>query len=571
MRFSFPDRLKFPSEDSGLKSKGKALGQFFTPKSLVRPMLDWVSEREGFFDKCNIKVLDPGTGKGIFFEEFHRLFPDLRSQFFGWEIDPELYEECSKNLQASGISSEDLFLHREDFLQAEPKELFDAILCNPPYLRLSHSKLGKKFIEGFEEQIQAEIPGTANLYVFFLLRILKLLSPGGRASVLVPFEFLNAGYGVPIKKAITDSGLLRRILILDSSWSLFSGAVTSSCILFLENSVQQEEGFLWSRTDASFKDRESIRLIDLKWKKIRLGAETKWTRLLQESTDEPENIKNDDKNSPNNNYVTMSKGERPGWVPIKEFGSFRRGIATGDNRYFLLSEKDVANLSIPHSFLRSSIPKAQYALSPFFTGDDWDILKSQGAKVWLLDAKEVPKGEQSRGINLYLEEGVKRGVPTRFLPSKRKPWHSQENRRPCKILATSFHRQEVRFVFNQSPAVHLTCFHGFSSKPEYSHFEEFLFAYLITPHVRKELESRTREYAQGLRKVEPGDLNSLIVPDFRKLKESEKDKIEKLLQNYRTMIRPWTPGRRQKGEKRIKNPEEEATLKKIEQEFFLGI
>ncbi|EIE02312.1 HsdM family class I SAM-dependent methyltransferase [Leptospira licerasiae] len=564
------DTLDSHPEKPNPKAKEKALGQFFTPSALVGPMLEWVSDTKAVLEGKKIKVLDPGMGEGIFFQEFLDRFPELDSEFHGWEIDPILHEKCIQNLERSGLSKNRFHLVLGDFLQNEKKEYYDIILCNPPYLRLSHSKHGKKLIRQFAEDIKEEIPGTANLYVFFLLRILRLLEPGGRASILVPYEFLNAGYGVPIKKAIIQSGYLRRILILDSSWSLFTGAVTSSCILFLENSRTNEEGFLWSRT-SSFIKGESIELSEIVWRKIRPDAEAKWTRLLSEDSEPIQNIKNDDKNSPNNNYVTMPEDIRQGWVPIKEFGSFRRGIATGDNGYFLLSEKDASNLSIPRNYLRSSIPKAQYALSPFFTGDDWITLKSQGAKVWLLDAKEVPNNQEGEGINKYLEEGIKRGVPKRFLPSKRKPWHSQENRGPCRILATSFHREEVRFVFNQSPAVHLTCFHGFSAKPEYTHFEEYLFAYLITPHVRKELESRTREYAQGLRKVEPGDLNSLLVPDFRKLKEAEKEKIGKLLHNYRNMIRPWTPGRRQKGEKGIRNPEEEAILKSIETEFLTGL
>ncbi|MEI7013722.1 HsdM family class I SAM-dependent methyltransferase [Leptospira licerasiae] len=564
------DTLDSHPEKPDPKAKEKALGQFFTPSALVGPMLEWVSDTKAVLEGKKIKVLDPGMGEGIFFREFLDRFPELDSEFHGWEIDPILHEKCIQNLERSGLSKNRFHLVLGDFLQNEKKEYYDIILCNPPYLRLSHSKHGKKLIRQFAEDIKEEIPGTANLYVFFLLRILRLLEPGGRASILVPYEFLNAGYGVPIKKAIIQSGYLRRILILDSSWSLFTGAVTSSCILFLENSRTNEEGFLWSRT-SSFIKGESIELSEIVWRKIRPDAEAKWTRLLSDDSEPIQNIKNDDKNSPNNNYVTMPEDIRQGWVPIKEFGSFRRGIATGDNGYFLLSEKGASNLSIPRNYLRSSIPKAQYALSPFFTGDDWITLKSQGAKVWLLDAKEVPNNQEEEGINKYLEEGIKRGVPKRFLPSKRKPWHSQENRGPCRILATSFHREEVRFVFNQSPAVHLTCFHGFSAKPEYTHFEEYLFAYLITPHVRKELESRTREYAQGLRKVEPGDLNSLLVPDFRKLKEAEKEKIGKLLHNYRNMIRPWTPGRRQKGEKGIRNPEEEAILKSIETEFLTGL
>lgn len=44
-----------------------------------------------------------------------------------------------------------------------------------------------------------------------------------------------------------------------------------------------------------------------------------------------------------------------------------------------------------------------------------------------------------------------------------------------------------------------------------------LYAYLISSVSKKDLEARRREYARGLWKAEPGDLNSLWVPDFRRL------------------------------------------------------
>lgn len=532
-------------------------------------MLDWIQGADAFFrSERKIRFLDPGTGEGIFFREYFRRFPEVPTEFHGWEIDPILFEESQKSLHAEGIPDQDLFLYREDFLEVEPRSKYDIILCNPPYLRISRSKLGKEIVQRFESEIDAEIPGTANLYVFFLLRILKSLEKGGRASVLLPFEFLNAGYGVPIKKALLESNCLRRILLLNSSWSFFKGAVTSSCILFLENSPA-EEGFQWARVSPKSLEEGNLESEKIKWMFANPGAEEKWTFQFRNREAKPEEIKNSAQKSTNSNYVIMSKKVRHGWVPIKEFGSFRRGIATGDNGYFLLSEKDATNLSIPEAYLRSSIPKAQYALSPFFTNEDWSVLKTGGAKVWLLDVKEFPESPEQSPIRKYLQEGVNRGVPERFLPSRRRPWHSQENRGPCTILATSFHREEVRFVFNESSAVHLTCFHGFSSKPEYSDLEEFLFAFLITPQVRKQLESRTREYAQGLRKVEPGDLNSLSVPDLRKLKEEEKEKIGRLLHNYRNSIRPWIPGRRPKRETGPRNTDAESALKAIEKEFLI--
>ncbi|TGK18774.1 methylase [Leptospira fluminis] len=563
-----------PTENISLHtliSSSKELGQFFTPPALARIMVEWVRDSEAEWKKeTPFRILDPAAGKGIFFSVFNRTKTEFCRpvEFHGWEIDPVLFRECERNLEEEEIPPNARFLNLGDFLNAEVETSFDAILCNPPYKRLSHSKLGNDLLKSFKEKTGVAIPGTANLYVFFLLKILSLLKEKGRAAVLLPYEFLNAGYGIPVKKTLLESGTLRRILLLDSPWPLFSGAVTSSCILFLENAKPEVPGFLWSRISSSLIS-EGIYGKNLQWRTASLKAEHKWTHSFREDREILFRIKSDAKIPYNNNYVSMSKGGRYDWVSILEFGKFRRGIATGDNGFFLLSEKEASSLKIPSEFLRSSIPKAQYALSPFFTGDDWDVLRSGGAKVWLLDAKEILNVEDHTGIRKYLEEGIRRGVPNRFLPSKRRPWHSQESREPSRILATSFHRQDIRFVLNSSPAVNLTCFHGFTAKPEYAGMEELLFAYLITPHAHKELESRTREYAQGLRKVEPGDLNSLIVPDLRKVKEMEKEKISSLLAKYRNLLNPWTPGRRRKPEQIVgRNPEEKEILVSI-QEFFL--
>ncbi|WP_084680319.1 HsdM family class I SAM-dependent methyltransferase [Leptospira fainei] len=551
-----------------LITSSKALGQFFTPPSLAKIMVEWTSGAKSKFEaKSPFRVLDPAAGKGIFFSMTDC---SAYTEFHGWEIDPILFRECQQILDKSGAEGGSKFLTLGDFLTAKVDFLYDAILCNPPYKRLNHSKLGNDLLKTFKKQVGVSIPGTANLYVFFLLRILSLLKEGGRGAVLLPYEFLNAGYGIPVKRALLESDSLRRILFLDSSWSLFSGAVTSSCILFLEKLKPESSGFLWSRVPSSSLNSEGTSIESIEWRKVVLNAGDKWTRLLRKDKDNIYKIKSDAKISSNNNYVSMAKSSQLDRVSILEFGKFRRGIATGDNGFFLLSEKEVLNLQIPPEFLRSSIPKAQYALSPFFTGDDWNVLRSGGAKVWLLDAKEVRSIDNHKGIKKYLEEGIKRGVPNRFLPSRRRPWHSQESREPARILATSFHREDIRFVLNSSPAVNLTCFHGFTAKPGYQEYEDLLFAYLITPHAHKELESRTREYAQGLRKVEPGDLNSLIVPDFRKLQELEKEKIGSLLAKYRGLLHPWTPGRRRKPEQIVgKNPAERQLLVSIEEFFFL--
>ncbi|PJZ69363.1 methylase [Leptospira perolatii] len=575
MRFrQDPDTIQEITSEKSAYTRGRDLGQFFTPAFIADLLAEWILDSVHFrtpHSEEKIRILDPAAGTGNLFASFIETYGRDKNfsnlEFHAWELDPLLYSECDQLMRSFGVPEESKFIRLGNFLNIEPTSVrYEAIVCNPPYKRLSHHKLGNELLREFGREIGFPIPGTANLYVFFLLRILNLLNIDGRASIIVPYEFLNAGYGVPIKRALLDAGCLKRLLILDTPLSLFSGAVTTSCILFLEKSASISQEFLWTRSRLEGAISKLPSLNDLDWIKVTLEAEEKWTPLLRKSTG-GSSLKRDDIIPTNNNYViTMNSNSREDWVPIRVFGKFRRGIATGDNRFFLLSEKDAESLSIPSDYLRPSVPKAQYALSSFFSEEDWATLRSGGAKVLLLDAKDIPPPEQSGGLHSYLEEGKRRGVPNRFLPSKRRPWHSQEAREPARILATSFHREEVRFVWNSSKAVHLTCFHGFSPVEEYESFQEVLFAYLLTPSVRTELEKKSREYAQGLRKVEPGDLNSLLVPDFRKFEADVLLKIDKLIAAYKELIQPWTPGRRRKAEWR-KSAAEEEILNYLEAEF----
>ncbi len=53
---------------------------------------------------------------------------------------------------------------------------------NPPYVR--HEWLDKKYyFKEFKERYKLTVPGTSNLYVYFIAKALIDLAPGGGASV----------------------------------------------------------------------------------------------------------------------------------------------------------------------------------------------------------------------------------------------------------------------------------------------------------------------------------------------------------------------------------------------------
>lgn len=146
-----------------------------------------------------------------------------------------------------------LSFYDRDFLLQKENQRFDAILCNPPYRKISDKNYSRELIQQFEGKSERKLPGTANLYVFFLLKCLNLINVGGRAAFLVPQDFFNSGYGVFIKSALQESGLLHSLFLFSPQDSLFDEAITSSCILLLENSEKEKKsGFYWTRLKPGF-------------------------------------------------------------------------------------------------------------------------------------------------------------------------------------------------------------------------------------------------------------------------------------------------------------------------------
>ncbi|EMO62695.1 hypothetical protein LEP1GSC133_1645 [Leptospira borgpetersenii serovar Pomona str. 200901868] len=218
---------------------------------------------------------------------------------------------------------------------------------------------------------------------------------------------------------------------------------------------------------------------------------------------------------------------------MTEFGKFTRGIATGDNNFFLFTKEMVEASGIPEKHFKTCIPKSQYARNRIFLHSDWEELSRKGAKVWLLDVKLEFDPKDSLALQNHLQSGITRGVHKRFLPSRRKNWYTQESKSACPILASSFHRTEIRIVRNFSNVVHLTCFHGFKPAFNMEEWVDALYAYLISSVSKKDLEARRREYARGLWKAEPGDLNSLWVPDFRRLDPQVQKELQILVSDLK--------------------------------------
>src|SRR5258708_5660545 len=197
----------------------KRLGQVSTPEPVAALMATWVMSA-----KPNT-VLDPAAGLGGLLVACRHL--NGRVQLVGVERDTETLQRA----KATAPRGTKLIL--ADYLKSDAG-LFDGIIANPPYVKAHRLDSSENDWRYFEERLGTALARLTNLYALFLLKIWEDLGRRGRAAVLLPVEFLNANFGEEIKERLLKVIRPVGVAVFAPSLNVFSDALTTSAIVFLD-------------------------------------------------------------------------------------------------------------------------------------------------------------------------------------------------------------------------------------------------------------------------------------------------------------------------------------------------
>ncbi len=214
---------------------------------------------------------------------------------------------------------------------------------------------------------------------------------------------------------------------------------------------------------------------------------------------------------------------------MSTYGRFSRGIATGANEYFAIRPSTAEKYGLPQVCLIPCLSKARQAPGKIFTEQEFEALLKADKPVYLFDGEAIT----SQAVDRYIGLGEEAGYQHRYLTKMRNPWYALEKRPACKIWVGVFGRAGVRFVWNESGCISLTCFHVFQPGSAGEAYLPCLFLYLNSSTGRTFLELEKREYGDGLEKYEPNDINKVLVPDFGLL---DQDKLVRLTELQKTFI-----------------------------------
>ena len=459
-------------------------GQFFTPRWIARGMARWV------LDAHPTCIVDPAFGFGILVDECSR--QGFEGRAMGYEIDPDLAAAWREG--TDGQSRVELI--NQDFLGAEPTPI-EAAIANPPYNRFQNHDLSHHVRLHLQDVLGETASGFTNQYALFIYLVVSRLTAQGRAAFIVPSEFLATGYGVQVKNFLLRTCRLQHLVLFDTSERVFADAATTACVL-LFGCAEQTELNVWHLAGLS----DDARFMALCSGELRVKPDA----TVAYSTLNP---------AANWQGLGLGSDDFAGLVPLADFGQTKRGIATGANEFFVLSHSEAVQRKLSEINLLPCIPSADSAMRPIFDVADWQALRDGGRPAYLFDGAVTSTTAPCISAARYIEHGERQGYHLRYLTRTRRPWYRLEQRTVPQLLLAVFGRGGFRAVLNRSQAVNLTSFHAFYARPEYKHMVGILWLYLQTPLAHGAFERQQRAYGDGLKKLEPGDWNKLLVPDWR--------------------------------------------------------
>jgi predicted RNA methylase len=462
------------------------LGQFATPPDLALSIARYAQTLLG---DGPVSFLDPAIGTGSFFSALSYVFPTKRIQrATGFEVDALFASTARQLWKARGLDVID-----GDFTLQPPREAYNLIIANPPYVRHHHmpGKDKERLKYRIAHSLDIDISGLAGLYCYFLLLCHEWMEDNGLAIWLIPSEFMDVNYGAAVRRYLTDRVTLLHIHRFSPTDVQFSDALVSSSVVVFRKARPTAGHRARFSLAGTINAPESEGFVSLDT----LRQSHKWTKFP----------------------ATTSISDRPE-LTLGEIFAIKRGLATGSNKFFILNEEQVRKWEIPHQVLRPILPGPRYLASDIVDALP-DGSPGLSPHLFLLDSSEPEYVIQHRwpGLYAYLQTGQEQEIPTSYLASRRTPWYSQEQRPPAPFLCTYMGRARngehpFRFIWNRSTAtahnVYLMLYprgpllHALGRSPE-MYLEVLRALQAIAP---EQLVSEGRVYGGGLHKVEPREL-----------------------------------------------------------------
>ena len=211
---------------------------------------------------------------------------------------------------------------------------------------------------------------------------------------------------------------------------------------------------------------------------------------------------------------TASEKQMP---KLSDFAEVHRGISTGSNAFFVLSDKRVREWNLPRDCLRKVLAPKTRVDAQFSVGNtQWDESRITNKPCWLLVISPIAESRLPLAVRKYIKEGEANGISMIPTCKRREYWYSiappKRYRSTPTLIFTYISHGNPKFIGNPNKlciltnvlGVHLNC----KELPE-----EMLekIARALTEDLAQWIKEKGvgRKYSGGLVKFEPNDVKEI--------------------------------------------------------------
>lgn len=248
-------------------AEGKAGGEFYTPRSVVKLLVEMLKP-------CKGNIYDPCCGSGGLFVQSERFIEDHKGKpgdihIYGQESNPTTWRMCKMNLALRGIDG-DIGKSNADTFHNDlhPNLKADFVLANPPF---NISDWGGEKLEHDERWVYG-IPPQGNANYAWIQHIVSKLSDKGKAGFVMANGSLstkNILSEYEIRKKLIENDLVDCIVLLPAQ--MFYSTQIPACLWFLTKDKKEKKksregeilfidvgkkGFMSDRIHKEFTDDE---------------------------------------------------------------------------------------------------------------------------------------------------------------------------------------------------------------------------------------------------------------------------------------------------------------------------
>lgn len=465
------------------REKQREKGQFWTPPWVADAMVSYV------LDDTKL-IFDPAVGRGAFLDALRRI-TNKKISFYGTDIDQDV-------LRDTIFSDNNCSVEKRDFIKDPPKKLFKSIIANPPYIR--HHRIDsatKLFLKKLTANIIGfTLDGRAGYHIFFLLQALNHLEANGKLAFIMPSDTCEGTFAKKLWNWISKKYAIECVITFDRSATPFP-SVDTNPIIFLIKKAEPLENLIWVRVNEPHPDDLTLfvknsfqtrhyKTISVTQRKIQEALETGFSRPQQ-----------------NGNGFKYH---------LFDFAKVMRGIATGSNEFFFLTNDQVKELKIPKNYFKIAVGRTKDVTGDILKTNEIKDLEFKRRPTRLLSIEDH-KENLPKSVVQYLKLGQEMGLPDRALIQQRKPWYRMERREIPQILFTYLGRRNSRFILNQAGVLPLTGFLCVYPVHKDEIFVHNLWKALNHPDTIKNLFLVGKSYGSGAIKVEPRNLERLGIPE----------------------------------------------------------